>query len=61
MDLTTQNYVFLDAGFLIATILGIILIPRIHLISYKKQLFDIPDWRKVHKLPILCAGILFCM
>ena len=56
MDLTTQNYVFLGAGFLIAMLLGIILIPRILLISYKKQLFDIPDGRKVHKLPIPRLG-----
>ena len=56
MDLTVQDYLFLAGGFAVAMALGLILIPRILLISYKKKLFDIPDARKVHKTPIPRLG-----
>ena len=56
MDSEVQNYLFLAAGFIIAMLLGVILIPRILLISYKKKLFDIPDCRKVHKTPVPRLG-----
>ena len=56
MDLATENYIFLGVGFFIAMALGIILIPRILLISHKKRLFDIPDSRKVHKVPVPRLG-----
>ena len=39
-----------------AVLLGMIIIPNILLISYKKQLFDIPDGRKVHKTPVPRLG-----
>lgn len=47
---------FLLSGFLIAILLGSIIIPNILLISYKKRLFDIPDSRKIHSLPIPRLG-----
>lgn len=56
MDSEVQNYLFLAAGLIIAMLLGIILIPRILLISYKKKLFDIPDCRKVHETPVPRLG-----
>lgn len=36
--------------------MGSLLIPNILLISFKKRLFDIPDERKVHKVPIPRLG-----
>lgn len=47
---------FLLSGFLIAVLLGSIIIPNILLISYKKRLFDVPDSRKVHSMPIPRLG-----
>ena len=49
-------YIFMAAAFLSAIILGMILIPNILFISYKKKLFDEPDARKVHKTPIPRLG-----
>lgn len=43
-------------GFLIAFILGCIIIPKILFISHKKRLFDIPNERKVHTSPIPRLG-----
>lgn len=51
-----MNYLFLAGGFVTAILLGMIIIPNILFISYKKQLFDIPDERKVHKTPIPRLG-----
>lgn len=56
MEIPTQNYLFLAGGFVVALALGLILIPRILLISYKKKLFDIPDARKVHTVPVPRLG-----
>ena len=52
----TVKYLFMAAAFLSAVILGMILIPNILFISYKKKLFDVPDARKVHKTPIPRLG-----
>ena len=49
-------YLFLLCDFLIAVCLGCIVIPKILVISYKKQLFDMPDERKVHSMPIPRLG-----
>ena len=43
-----ETGLFLSGGFLISILQGLILIPNILLISYKKRLFDQPDERKVH-------------
>lgn len=56
MELLIQNYLFLGGGFVVALVIGLILIPRILLISYKKKLFDIPDARKVHTIPVPRLG-----
>lgn len=40
----------------LSAILGMFIIPRILLISYRKRLFDIPNKRKVHKTPIPRLG-----
>lgn len=47
---------FLSGGFLISILQGLILIPNILLISYKKRLFDQPDERKVHSIPVPRLG-----
>lgn len=47
---------FVVGSFLIASLLGMLLIPKILLISYKKRLFDIPDKRKVHTVPVPRLG-----
>lgn len=41
---------------MVAVTLGMIVIPKILLISYKKRLFDEPDKRKVHTLPVPRLG-----
>lgn len=52
----TAKYLFMAAAFLTAVIMGMILIPNILFISYKKKLFDVPDARKVHKTPVPRLG-----
>lgn len=47
---------FLAGCFVIALLLGMIMIPNILLISYRKRLFDLPDSRKVHTNPIPRLG-----
>ena len=42
--------------FLLSILLATVIIPRILFISYKKRLFDVPDSRKVHKIPIPRLG-----
>ena len=51
-----ENIIFIIIGFLIAAIMGQIIIPRILLISLRKRLFDIPDERKVHTHPVPRLG-----
>jgi UDP-N-acetylmuramyl pentapeptide phosphotransferase/UDP-N-acetylglucosamine-1-phosphate transferase len=47
-------------GFILATMLGLFIIPRILVISHRKRLFDMPDVRKVHCRPIsLLGGVTF--
>ena len=36
-------YLFLSGSFLLSDLLGLVVIPNILLISYKKRLFDQPD------------------
>ena len=47
---------FMVVGFLMAVLLGQIIIPRILVISLRKRLFDQPDSRKVHHRPISRLG-----
>lgn len=49
-------YLFLCCDLLLAIFLGCLIIPKILVISYKKELFDMPDSRKVHKVPIPRLG-----
>ncbi|MDE6871400.1 MAG: undecaprenyl/decaprenyl-phosphate alpha-N-acetylglucosaminyl 1-phosphate transferase [Bacteroidales bacterium] len=44
------------AGFLLACVLGMIVLPNILFVSHKKQLYDMPDARKVHKSPVPRLG-----
>ena len=43
-------------GLLLAVILGQMIIPRVMVISLRKRLFDVPDARKVHHIPISRLG-----
>ena len=49
-------YWFLLASFVLSFLMGWWLIPRVLIISYKHQLFDMPDDRKVHDQPIPRLG-----
>ena len=50
------NWIFLSAGCLLSLVLGLMIIPKILLISYKKRLFDLPNSRKVHQVPVPRLG-----
>lgn len=49
-------YIFIVMAFFISALLASAIIPRILLVSYKKQLFDVPDVRKVHTSPVPRLG-----
>ena len=51
-----MNYLFLIGSFVLSLMLGMLIIPKILLISYKKRLFDQPDSRKVHTVPVPRLG-----
>ena len=51
-----QTSLFLLFGFLFAVSLGMVIIPRILVISHKKGLYDVPDARKVHTMPVPRLG-----
>ena len=51
-----EHVFFMVVGFLMAVLLGQIIIPRILVISHRKRLFDQPDSRKVHHRPIYRLG-----
>lgn len=56
MSQETIKLIFMAVTFIASVILGIIIIPNILFISHKKKLFDIPDARKVHKIPVPRLG-----
>ena len=51
-----QTSLFLLFGFLFAVSLGMVIIPRILVISHKKRLYDVPAARKVHTMPVPRLG-----
>ncbi len=51
-----QTSLFLLFGFLFVVSLGMVIIPRILVISHKKRLYDVPDARKVHTMPVPRLG-----
>ena len=51
-----MNILFIIGEFILAILLGMLIMPNILLISYKKKLFDMPDKRKVHHVPIPRLG-----
>lgn len=51
-----QIPLLLLSGFLTSVFFGMVIIPRILVISHKKRLYDIPDSRKVHTPPVPCLG-----
>lgn len=50
------HLIFIAAGFLLSAWMGRLIIPRILVISLRKRLFDIPDFRKIHQHPISRLG-----
>ena len=56
-----MTILYLLGGFLTAALLGALIIPNILLISYKKRLFDVPDKRKVHSIPVPRLGGAGCL
>ena len=51
-----QIPLLLLSGFLTSVFFGMVIIPRILVISHKKRLYNIPDSRKVHTTPVPCLG-----
>ena len=51
-----QIPLLLLSGFLTSVFFGMVIIPRILVISHKKRLYDIPDSRKAHTTPVPCLG-----
>ena len=51
-----EHLIFIVSGFILAVLLGRLIIPRILVISLRKRLFDIPDFRKIHQRPISRLG-----
>ena len=51
-----QTSLFLLFGFMFAESLCMVIIPRILVISHKKRLYDVPDARKVHTMPVPRLG-----
>ena len=51
-----ENIILVIIGFLLATVMGQMIIPKILLISLRKRLFDIPDERRVHTHPVPRLG-----
>lgn len=51
-----QIILFLLFGLFLSILFGMVIIPRILVISHKKRLYDIPDSRKVHTTPVPRLG-----
>ena len=51
-----QITLLLLSGFLFSVLFGMVIIPRILVISHKKRLYDVPDSRKVHTTPVPRLG-----
>ena len=51
-----ENIVLVLLGFVVAAVMGQVIIPKILLISFRKRLFDVPDERKVHTRPVPRLG-----
>lgn len=51
-----SNMLFVAGAFVVAILLGMMIIPNILLISYKKRLFDMPNFRKIHTSPVPRLG-----
>lgn len=51
-----MNYIFLLSGWFLALVLGGAIVPRILFISHKKRLYDMPEVRKLHNVPIPRLG-----
>ena len=54
-----QITLLLLSGFLFSVLFGMVIIPRILVISHKKRLYDVPDSRKVHTTPVWAACRFF--
>ena len=60
MDNSTMQFYSVVVPFLLSAVLGWLFIPRVLILSHRKRLFDMPDERKMHNLPIpRLGGITF--
>ena len=60
MDETTMNISTMVVPFLLSALLGWLFIPRVLILSHRKRLFDMPDERKMHEMPVpRLGGITF--
>lgn len=50
------DFLFLTSGFIISILLAVMIIPNIIFVSYKRRLFDMPNYRKVHQRPASRLG-----
>ena len=63
-----EQIILVATSFVVAVMLGILLIPGILMVAFDKNLFDLPNERKVHDSPVPRLGgvsffpvIVFCM
>ena len=63
-----EQIILLFIGLIVAALLGKLMIPGVLMVAFDKNLFDLPDERKVHERPIPRLGgvsffpvIVFCM
>ena len=52
----TPTFLILFCDFLVSALLGVMVIELLLIVTYKRRLFDNPDARKVHKLPVPRLG-----
>ncbi len=60
MDDMMMTLLSVTAPLLLSAVLGWLFIPRVLILSHRKRLFDIPDFRKMHDTPVpRLGGITF--
>ncbi len=53
-------YYFIFFSFILSALLGFIIMPKLLIISHKHHLYDYPDKRKIHNIPIpRLGGVIF--
>ncbi len=53
-------YYFIIFAFILSVLMGFVIIPKILIISHRHQLYDLPNYRKIHNTPIpRLGGVVF--